>query len=604
MPANDWQRAVVTLSATVVAVVVVVALYVARSVFIPIALSIFLAFILGPVVTRLHRRGLNRTLAVILTVGFVVVGTVGVGALVARQVVHLAQTLPDRAEAIKEKVARAKAWVGGDGTNRFGDFITEMSELVAPKAEGQQAVMVEPGANSSIGTRFDVYISPVAEFLGQAAFAFVLTVYMLLRREDLRNRIIRLLGAGKITTTTKAADEASRRISRYLFMQLLLNSGFGLIVTVGLFAMSVDYALLWGFVAAVMRYVPYVGTIAGLVPPVLYSFATSTGLAQPVGVLVLYVSLEVVCNNVFEPWLYGASMGLSEVAQLVAAAFWAFLWGPLGLILSGPLTTCLLVLGKYASRFEFLDVLLGDEPALAPHVAFYQRLAARDQDEAADVALKVAAEHGPDAAFDSVVIPALFMARRDAADGDLDDAALKAIVRGVREVAGEVADLRPVVARTGDATRVRALVVPARDEAEHVAADLLAGSLDPAVWDVRVPGDEMLASELVEQVEAFQPAVVVLVSLPPGGMSHTRYLVNRLRTRHPEVKLVVARLGEVDDPKPGADPVEGIKGADGVGRTLVEAQKRLAEMAPILAAAAAKDEKAAGEPVLVGTLSA
>jgi methylmalonyl-CoA mutase cobalamin-binding subunit len=168
-----------------------------------------------------------------------------------------------------------------------------------------------------------------------------------------------------------------------------------------------------------------------------------------------------------------------------------------------------------------------------------------------------------------------------------------------------VADLRPVVARTGEATRVRVLVVPARDEADHVAADLLAGALDPAVWDVRVPGDEMLASELVEQVESFQPAVVVLVSLPPGGVSHTRYLVNRVRARHPEVKLVVARLGQVDDAPTGPEPADGIKGADGVGRTLGEAQKRLAELAPILAAAAAKEEKgAAGSPALVGTLSA
>ncbi|VTT97797.1 abc transporter permease : Uncharacterized protein OS=Nitrosomonas sp. AL212 GN=NAL212_2698 PE=4 SV=1: UPF0118 [Gemmataceae bacterium] len=604
MSASDWQRAVVTLSATVVAVVVVLSLYVARSVFIPIALAIFLAFILGPVVTRLQRRGLNRTLSVILTVSIVMSGAAGVGVLVAQQVGRLAQTLPDRADAIKAKVAEARAWVTGDEASRFGNFIDEMTAVITPKHGPQQAVVVEP-ANSALGSRFDVYLSPAVEFLGQAAFAFVLTVYMLLRREDMRNRMIRLLGGGKITTTTKAADEASRRISRYLFMQLLLNSGFGVVITVGLFAMGVDYALLWGFIAGIMRYVPYIGTPAGLIPPVLYSFATSAGLGQTAGVLALYVVLEVICNNVFEPWLYGSSMGLSEVAQLVAAAFWAFLWGPMGLILSGPLTTCLLVLGKYASRFEFLDVLLGDEPALEPHVSFYQRLAARDQDEAADVALKVAAEHGPDAALDAVVLPGLCMARRDAAEGDLDDASLGAIVRGVREVGGEVADLRPVVARTGEATRVRVLVVPARDEADHVAADLLAGALDPAVWDVRVPGDEMLASELVGQVESFQPAVVVLVSLPPGGVSHTRYLVNRLRARHPEVKLVVARLGQMDDAPTGPEAADGIKGADGVGRTLGEAQKRLAELAPILAAAAAKEEKGAGgSPALVGTLSA
>lgn len=603
MSASDWQRALVTLSATVVAVVAVTALYVARSVFIPIALAIFLAFILGPVVTRLQRRGLNRTLAVILTVGIVMSGTAGVGVLVAQQVGRLAQTLPDRAEAIKAKVAEAKAWVTGDEASRFGNFVDEMTALVTPPHEPRQTVVIEP-ANSALGERFNVYLSPAVEFLGQAAFAFVLTVYMLLRREDMRNRMIRLLGGGKITTTTKAADEASRRISRYLFMQLLLNSGFGLVVTVGLFAMGVDYALLWGFIAGIMRYVPYIGTPAGLIPPVLYSFATSTGLAQPLGVLALYVVLEVICNNVFEPWLYGSSMGLSEVAQLVAAAFWAFLWGPMGLILSGPLTTCLLVLGKYASKFKFLDVLLGDEPALPPHVAFYQRLAARDQDEAADIALKEVAGHGPDAAFDTVVVPALCMARRDAEDGDLEDAALRNIVRGAREVANEIDDLRPVVAKSGDRTPVKVLVVPARDEAEHVAADGLAGALDPAAWDVRVLGDEMLASELVTQVDEFRPAVVVLVSLAPGGLSHARYLVSRLRARHPGVQIVFGRWGDAAD-EGVTVKTEGIKGVDGVGRTLAETVTRLAEMAPVLAAAAAKAAKpVAGEPVPVGTLSA
>ena len=219
--------------------------------------------------------------------------------------------------------------------------------------------------------------------------------------------MIRLTGDAQVTTTTKAADDASKRISRYLFMQLLINTAFGVIITVGLLAIGVDYALLWGFLASLMRYVPYIGTWLGLIPPAGRSrCAMSDGWWQPITVLALYVGLEVICNNVFEPWLYGTSMGLSEVAQLVAAAFWAFLWGPIGLILSGPLTVCLLVLGKYVPRFQFLEVLLGDEPALgAGRAAFYQRLTARDQDEATEVAREELKKSSAEEVFDDGADP-------------------------------------------------------------------------------------------------------------------------------------------------------------------------------------------------------
>src|SRR5262249_20839297 len=210
----------------------------------------------------------------------------------------------------------------------------------------------------------------------------------------------------------------------------------------------VPYCILWGFIATLMRYVPYIGTWVGLIPPVLYSVAIAPewggGWGQPLAVLALFLGLEAICNNIVEPLVYGKSMGLSEVAQLVAAAFWMFLWGPIGLILSGPLTVCLLVLGRHVRQFEFFVVLLGDKPALEPQVAFYQRLAARDQDEAAEVAVEVAKETSPDQAFDTVVVPALCLARRDRDDGKLEPADLQFVVTAAREVAEEVAELIPV----------------------------------------------------------------------------------------------------------------------------------------------------------------
>jgi hypothetical protein len=355
-----------------------------------------------------------------------------------------------------------------------------------------------------------------------------------------------------------------------------------------------------------MRYVPYVGTWIGLIPPVLFSFATAPewggGWGQPIAVFALFIGLEIICNNIFEPWLYGSSMGLSEVAQLVAAGFWAFLWGPIGLILSGPLTACLLVLGKHVRRFQFLDVLLGDTPALEPHVAFYQRLTARDQDEASDVALEVAKADGPDAALESVIVPALCLARRDLDDGDLEPADFHYAVHAAREVAEEVGGLRGEVVVGAETDRVRVLVVPARDEAEHVVAEIFGGVLDHTRWDVRVTGDETLASELVSMVNEFQPAVVVIVVLPPGGLSHCRYLIGRLRARCPGVRVVVGRWG---GPELGiGESAGGIKDAEGLDMSLSDTRKRLTELHAVLTSEMSKQDKSAPKRAPVGTAGA
>ncbi len=568
------QRALVALTATVITIALLAVLYWARSIFIPIALAIFLAFVLGPVVAWLQRRRLGRTPSVIVVVAVVVLAALGVGFVVTQQMAGLAETLPDRREAIKEKLTNAKHWLIGDGNDRFAGLIDDVTQTLGTKKTDVQGAVIVQSAEPTWTTRLQAYVDPATEVLGQAAFTFILTVFMLLRKEDLRNRAIRLLGSGKITTTTKAVDDASKRISRYLFAQLMLNTAFGAVITLGLLLMGVKYALLWGFVATLMRYVPYIGTWIGMIPPVLFSVAMAEGWAQPIAVLVLFMGLELLCNNIFDPLLYGRSMGLSEVAQLVAAGVWTFLWGPVGLILSGPLTVCLFVLGRHVRQFDFFVVLLGDQPALAPQVMFYQRLTARDQDEASTVALAEAKTSDPDTVFDSIVVPALCLARRDHDDGDLDAADLRYIVRAAREVAEEVNERREPW--MGASQRVRVLLCPARDEAEHVAADLLALSLDPNRWEVKVAGDETLASELIEQVAEFQPAVVVLITLPPGGVSHTRYLSARLQRQFPEVKLLVGRWGCGDE-----TPMNAPENAE---LSIAATRKRLADLHPLLTA--------------------
>lgn len=573
---NEQQRLLSLLLGTIATAAMIAAAYWARPILIPVAVAILLAFILSPIVTRLQRRGLNRAASVALTVGLVILLVGGVGALITHEVSQLAETLPDRREAIKDKILAARQWLGGDGQSRLGQLFAEVTETIMPQQRDVVAVRTE----TPIGQQLEVYVSPAAEVLGQAAFTFILTIFMLLRREDLRNRAIRLIGDGQVMATTRAVDDASQRISRYLLSQLLLNLAFGVLIAVGLFTLGVQYSILWGVIGFLMRYVPYIGSWIGVLFPLAFSITTAPGWGggwgQPVCVVVYYLGLELVCGNFVEPMLFGKSMGISEVAQLVAAAGWAFLWGPIGLILSGPLTACLLVLGRHVPRFHFLVVLLGDEPPLSPTVAFYQRLAARDQDEASEVLHAEARKRGRDVCFDEVVVPALCLARRDAAAGDLSATDLRFIVSTTHEVIEELAE--PAESAEGDDERVRLLLCPARDKAEQVAAEAFAAMLDPARWEVRIAGDELVASELLALVAEFQPAAVVIIALPPGGVSHTKYLLTRLRRGFDDVQLLVARWGcDV-----GEERDDGIRQADGVTRTLDETRKSLAVLHPIL----------------------
>lgn len=596
--ATDWQRALVALATVTIGALVLAALYFGRQVLIPVALAAFLTFVLSPLVTRLQRAGLGRTISVLATVGLVLLLVLGVGAALAMQITQLAETLPDKKDTIVQKVLAAKSWFTGNGSSRFGELVNDVSQTIAPDKPGF-AITVQH-KESSLASQLSGYVNPVAMLLVQLAFTFILCVFMLLHRQDLRSRVIRLIGSRKITTTTRAVDDASRRISRYLLNQALLNASYGSIVALGTFLLGLDYSLLWGVLAAFMRYVPYLGTWIGLIPPLLYSVATAPdwggGWGQPLGVLALFATLELVCNNLIEPRLYGKSMGVSEVAQLISVAFWAFLWGPIGLILAGPLTVCLLVLGRHVKRFEAFAVLLGDEPALPPCVAFYQRLAARDQDEAAEIAMTAAADGQADEVLDTVIAPALCQARHDLEDGDLDTADFQFAMRAAREIAEQVNELREPWQGNGDDERVRVLVCPMRDEADHAAADLFAMSLNPRRWEVKVTGDETLASEVLELVETFQPHAVVLAVLPPGGVSHTRYVQARLRRHHPDLPVLIGRWG--------CNAETPVQNAESIDRAMAGTRKRLADQRPQLMARPASASEKNRIPETIGTTPA
>ncbi len=576
-PNRVWQRALTTLSALAVFATVITALYWARSVFIPVTLAVFLAFVLSPLVVWLRRLGLGKAptvLAAVAVAGLLVLSTIGI---VAWQLTELTQTLPDRTERIKTKLSPVKDLFGSGENNRYTRMIDDLSGIVSPPpaaldADVRKVAVVAP--SKPWIARASDYFGPLTEIFGQAAFALVLTVFILWKRDDLRNRLIRLIGDSRLTTATKAVDDASRRISRYLLMQLIINSTFGVLITVTMFIIGVPYALLWGVVAALMRYIPYLGTWLGLLPAVLITLAYTDGGWEPIAVIVVYASLELACNNYFEPKLYGSSMGISEVAQLVSAAFWAFLWGPIGLILSGPLTVCLLVLGKYVSGLRFFEILLGDEEVLSADLRFYQRLAARDQDEAWDIIREEAKTKTSLEIVDGIVIPALTYMKRDADAGDLTGDHSSRMMAMTREIADDLIEMTdPVAAAPPEAIpqieKVRVLIVPAKDTSDEAACTMLQKSLDPRRWEADVSAVAQLTSEVVARAAEFNPAVIVICSLPPGGLSHTRYVCKRIAREVGKARIVVCRIATMAYPADSAAEITAA-GATHITSTVAE----------------------------------
>jgi predicted PurR-regulated permease PerM len=614
-----WQRSLSELAATVTVVAIVATLYWAQAVFIPVGMALFLTFLLTPMVRALQRLGAGRAPSVIIVVvvtAFLAGGTLWI---VGRELKELLGELPDYSSNITDKIKSIRALSAG--SERLGKMVDEVGGALkspppsspdqAPKvgepdagsepAEKPAPVVLQPG-NPPWLEKLPAYLSSAFESLASLALALVLVIFMLLKREDLRNRFLRLVGQGRMSSTTKAVDDAGQRISRYLLMQAIVNGSFGLALTLGLLVIGVEYAVLWGFLAAALRYVPYVGAWIAAAFPVLLSLATIPSWWAPLEVIGLVLTLELTTANVLEPLLYGQSMGVSAVAQLVSAAFWAFLWGPIGLVLSAPLTVVLLVLGKNVPQLEFLDVLLGDEPPLEPAVAYYQRLLARDQDDAAELVLQAVKSSNPEEVYDQLLVPALCCARRDHERDDLTDADQQFVFRttrdvlddlGARESSAEpapesseepVPDAAPVVRMAGvtDRPRVQMLACPARDEADRLALLMLQQLLDPVKWAVEVTAVETLTSELLATVAQESRSVVCIASLPPGGLAHARYLCKRFRAQSPRIKIIVGRWGLRGNVAANQEELREA-GADMAATTLLETRSQLETWHSILA---------------------
>ncbi len=395
-------------------VLVVGILYVAKSFLVPLALAVLLTFVLAPIVRGFEHFRLPRLLAVLLTVTLALGAFVAVGWGVGMQVNRLMQQLPHHKDKIKEKIADLR----GTGDGVFGKFLQMIREVTeepdklaeaVPKAPENQVVVLRPDEPSSLEKLANA-ILPALEPVATAGLVLILVVFMLSSREDLRNRFIGLLGHGHLTGTTRVIVDAAERLSGYLLAQLLVNIGFATMFGIALLVLGVPYAFLWGFLTGLLRFVPYIGTWVSVAFPLTLSFALAPNWTQPILVLVIFSAMDLVMANVVEPLLFGHRTGVTPIALLVAAAFWTWVWGTIGLVLSTPMTVCLVVLGQHVPRFRFFALLLGDQPALETHVSYYQRLLSRDVEEAKQIAVAHAKTHG-DAVYDEVLLPALVLAQ-------------------------------------------------------------------------------------------------------------------------------------------------------------------------------------------------
>jgi predicted PurR-regulated permease PerM len=609
-------------------------LFWAQKVLIPIALAVLLTFILTPAVAALQRRGLGRVPSVLVVTILVFALLWGIGWIISQQITGLLYRLPSYKGEVIRKIESLRGAGEGGVWSHLRDFVDSVTQQLvdpgaAPPEEGSSdnETSADRGGGATPRTSRDVlpgrdpnhpaYVTtassgwsrvvelagPAGEFLASSFLVVVLTIFMLAQRENLRNRIVRLVGHGNLVATTRAFNEGAQRISRYLLMQVFVNSTFALLLAVGLFLLGLyadppgrpalrTTAVFWGFIAGSLRFVPYLGTWLAAVLLFIFTVATLPGWTLPLVVIGLFIVLELVTANVVEPLLFGHSTGSSPVALLLAAAFWTWLWGPVGLILSTPLTVILVVLGKYVPQLEFFEVLLGDEPALSVETTFYQRLVARDLDEASDLVEEYAQAHSTEGAFADLLLPALVQARADRDRGTLAPEGLQFIYRTLRELIDELA---PASAAAKAAAPITLLGCPASEEGGDLALLILAATLRPAGYAVEVLPPTILASEVMERLANECNPVICVAALPPGGAAQARYLVKRIRAQCPAVKIAVARWGEAEELERISKRLKAA-GADFVGTTLAETRSQLLpllQLAAVNAQAAAQEVSAA-----------
>lgn len=593
-----------------VGVVVLAALYVGRDVFLPVVLAILLAFVLAPFVDLMRRWHFGRVPAVVIAVLCALGVILAVGGLIGFQVAGLATDLPRYQSTIKEKVGSLREGTFGRIPSMLREFdraVKQPEEAADPPGSTQQTTpepSPEPGplpveVHERPPTPLEIVRSiaePLLHPLTTTGIVFVVLIFILLQREDLRDRMIRLFGSSDLHRTTAAMDDAARRLSRYFLTQLGLNTAFGIFIGVGLWLIGVPSPALWGVFTTLMRFVPYIGSFLAAIFPILLAASVDPGWSLALMTLALFLISEPLMGHVIEPLVYGQSTGLSPFAVVISAIFWTWLWGPIGLLIATPLTLCLVVLGRHVERLEFLDVLLGDRPALTPTENLYQRMLAGDPDEALESAELLLKERSLTSYYDEVVLQGLQLAANDANRGVLTRRQLEqvkdvvaALVQDLdshddtepppqetedEPVASPESDKpaikEPAVAETPAKDRIPAawqaegavLCIAGRGPLDDGAAAMLAQLLSKHGLGTRAVSHDEVSRSAIYNLDVQGVRMVCLCYLDIGGTpAHLRYLLRRLRGRIPDAPILVG-LWRSDDPILKTESLRATLGAD------------------------------------------
>jgi predicted PurR-regulated permease PerM len=610
----------------VLAVIIITTLYFGREIFIPIAMAILLSFVLAPLVGLLQRIRVPRAIAVVSVVILAFGLIFALGSLLASQLTQLAGDLPRYQSTISEKIQSFRDTSAGRGTlERASGMLKDLSKELDKPKDGEappslgsrlgptapapllpvpvEVRQPDPGALESLRA----LISPLLHPLATTGIIIIFVIFILLQREDLRNRLIRLAGSHDLQRTTAALDDAASRLSRLFLIQLLLNGTFGVVIGIGLWLIGIPSAILWGILAAVLRFVPYIGAAIAAAFPLVLAVAVDPGWSMLLWTLSLFLVVEPIVGHVIEPMVYGHSTGLSPVAVVASATFWTALWGPIGLVLATPLTVCLVVLGRHVERLEFLDVMFGDRPALSPPEIFYQRMLAGDPTEAAEKAEQFLKERSLSSYYDEVALKGLQLAQADTERGALNPERLTKIRDAVAEFANDLADQDdrppPKQSATTDAEASSAVEsvaenapyedlpvlaksdLPPHWQSEHPvlcvagrslideAAAIMLGQLSTAHGlSARVEAAEALTTTNIFRLETTGVAIVCLVYLDASAPAHMRYAVRRLRRKLPQATIILGCWIKDIDPG-GLERLRDGAKADLVAGSLGEAVK-------------------------------
>lgn len=540
-------KSLTTISNLLLSVFIISSLYIGREILIPLALSALLTFMLAPLVNRLQR-WFGRIAAILLVVAMMFAATGAVAWVLTRQAVDLANKLPSYKQNIQTKLRSVKMPSQGPLAKLSATIEEIKQELPAgplngtflgsentPEAENDVTHVKIVNGNHRTIEIMQLVLAPLLGPLGTAALVLLLLVFMLLQRQELRNRIIRLIGQGRITSTTRAMDDAGTRVSKYLLMQIVVNATYGIAVAIGLYFIGVPNAILWGALATVLRFIPYVGPWLAATFPILLSIASSPGWMALLLTVGLFIVLELISNNVMEPWLYGSSTGVSPIALVVAALAWTWLWGPVGLVLATPLTVCLVVMGRHIPKLAFISIALSDEEALTPAEDCYQRLirvGEHDEMELVDHYLKT---NPPVALFDNVLIPVIAAATTDHRLGFLDAEQLNYIEQGLLDILDALAP----DSAASDSRDFRVCCIPVRAPGDELAGDMLVQLLYHQGYTAITAATKMPLADLAALLGKTKADVVCISAVTPTTLIHARHLCSKLRAIFPELTIII-----------------------------------------------------------------